>query len=467
MTPHTALEKSKSIIPGILIWTQCIIFVALYSVWAMREVMFFRRAALIVGALMALNPIYHYRFYFFKRRAIPVWLLVGLFIWMTCHLYFFAQDYPEQLLEFHRIWKYAALAAIFALGLGLSLASENQDRRYWPIIYLGLCSPLLIYLFKYVLTMYGGFMGIAPPEYLKMYSVPSAYYIPKTDYVAFCLPTLAISLGQIYNLLQRDERPLFRRCLSITLYVLVIAGTMFLFYAQNTKNGIAYSVLCIMLLFSMILFKGSLKKHFWKKILFFALVLVAISAVLQPHIQKNDAWRTLLSDTQIGFQLDKYPQWRYGGARGYPVNEFGGEVSHTTYERAAWLKAGLQLSAEAPLGYGLVEDSFKFMAHAKWPDVEELSHSHSGWLDLLLGVGVPGFFCIITSLTLVLWQNRSTQYCWNPFIFWASISNLMLWVTTEVSATITFCLLIFWISLVCGLSMAYSDQDKKILQADL
>lgn len=134
MTPHTALEKSKSIIPGILIWTQCIIFVALYSVWAMREVMFFRRAALIVGALMALYPIYHYRFYFFKRRAIPVWLLVGLFIWMTCHLYFFAQDYPEQLLEFHRIWKYAALAAIFALGLGLSLASENQDRRYWPII---------------------------------------------------------------------------------------------------------------------------------------------------------------------------------------------------------------------------------------------------------------------------------------------------------------------------------------------
>lgn len=466
MILHTALEKPKPIIPGILIWAQCIIFGMLYSIWAMREVMFFRRAALLAGALMALYPIYQYRFYFFKKRAIPIWLLAGLFIWMTCHLCFFAQDYPEQLLEFHRIWKYAALAAIFALGLGLSLASDNKNRSYWPIIYFGLCSPLLIYLLKYILTTYGGLVGIAPPDYLKMYAVPSAYYIPKTDYVAFCLPTLAISLGQIYNLLDRDVRPLFWRCLNIALYVLVIAATMFLFYAQNTKNGMAYAVLCIALFFSIILFKGSVKTYFWRKILFFAMALIAISILLYPHIQKNNTWRTLISDTRIGFQLEKYPQWRYGGARGYPTNEFGGEVSRTTYERAAWLKAGLQLSAETPVGYGLVEDSFKSMAYAKWPDAMELSHSHSGWLDLLLGVGMPGFFCLISSLVLVLWQNMRAPYQWQSFVFWALISNLLLWVTTEVSATITFCLLIFWISLTCGLSMTYSASGKEVLSVD-
>lgn len=464
MILHTAPKKPKPIIPSILIWAQCIIFGMLYSIWAMREVMFFRRAALLVGALMALYPIYQYRFYFFKIRAIPIWLLVGLFIWMTCHLCFFAQDYPGQLLEFNRIWKYAAFTAIFALGLGLSLASDNQNRSYWPIIYFGLCSPLLIYLLKYILTTYGGSVGITPPDYLKIYTMPSAYYIPKTDYVAFCLPTLAISLGQISNLLDRDTRPLLARCLNIALYALVIAATMFLFYAQNTKNGMAYAVLCIVLFFSIIVFKGSVKKYFWRKILFFAMTLIATSLLLYPHIQQNDTWRTLISDTLIGFQLEKYPQWRYGGVMGYPTNEFGGEVSRTTYERAAWLKAGLQLSAETPLGYGLVEDSFKSMAQAKWPDVMELSHSHSGWLDLLLGVGMPGFFCIITSLALVLLQNMRTRYRWHSFVFWALISNLLLWVTTEVSATITFCLLVFWISLVCGLSIAYSTLETKVFR---
>jgi hypothetical protein len=167
-------------------------------------------------------------------------------------------------------------------------------------------------------------------------------------------------------------------------------------------------------------------------------------------------WRTLWADAKVGFQLDKYPQWRDGsGDKEYPNNEFGERVSPTVYERVAWLKAGFQLSSDTPLGYGLVEDSFNAMAQAKWPDVTELSHSHSGWLDLLLGVGVPGFLCVMTSMILAIWHNRSMRHPRQTFVFWSLASNFLLWFTTEVSATITFCLLIFWVALACGLTITY------------
>ena len=67
-------------------------------------------------------------------------------------------------------------------------------------------------------------------------------------------------------------------------------------------------------------------------------------------------------------------------------------VSITTFERVTWFRAGLDLGAIAPFGYGLVEDSIRRMAKLKWPEASpNLSHSHSGWLDVVLAVGIPGF----------------------------------------------------------------------------
>jgi hypothetical protein len=364
-------------------------------------------------------------------------------------------------MELRRIWKYAGLSAIFALGLGLSLVgvgsvktNSSQSSPYWRLIYLGLCSPVLIYLLKYTLTIFGPLLGIEAPAFLRINSnINSAYYIPKTDYVAFCLPVLAISLGQIYNLLISPFRFLFNQYLEILLYAFVIFSTLFLFSVQNTKNGIAYAMLCIGVFATLFFLKSSSVKFLYKAMCLVLVTLISVT-LFYPHLQKNASWRTLIADTRVGFQLESYPNWRYAGEKGYPNNEYGVSVSATNYERAAWLKAGMQLSLEDPLGFGLVEDSFKRMVKIKWPDASpNLSHSHSGWMDLILGLGFPGAFCILGALFLAVWQSRQVGQPWNSMIFWSLISILLLWMTTEVAATISFSGLIFWISWACGLTL--------------
>lgn len=446
-------NQLKPVVPEWLIWIQCTAFVALYLTWSLPEIVGVRNTALIVGALLGLYPVYQYRYYFLQKSAIPIWLIVTLFAWATFHLFFLSQDYALQLLEFKRIWKYAAIAAIFALGFGLSLmgatnsegASEQNKRNpYWAVIFFGLCTPALLYLLKYLLTMYGARWGIEPPPYLRIYCCSQPYYVPKSDYVAFCLPPLVIALGQIEALFSRHKKFLLPQYSAMLFYLSVAAVILFLFYAQNIKNGMAYGLLFIGLF--LFRFLRNNKSIGWKKkIGATVIVLICLIAALYLHLQKNHSWKTLIADTKVAVQLERYQYWKYGGVLGYPDNEFGKIVSPTNYERVAWFKAGLQLASQMPLGFGLVEGSFKHMAQTRWPETTNLSHSHSGWLDLVLAIGIPGFAMIFCALVSVLIQSKNLYPPWRALVFWGLLANALLWTTTEVAATVTFSALIFWI----------------------
>lgn len=466
-----ASHQLKPVIPNWLIWIQCIAFVVLYAVWILPEIVGFRNTALVVGALAGLYPIYQYRSQLFQRRAIPVWLIVALFAWATFHLLSLSQDYAAQLREYKRIWKYAAIGAIFAFGLGLSLMSaavnnsaqhqapdsrDSQKRSgsapFWRIIFFGLCTPVLIYLLKYTLTTYGARWGIVALPYLQIYFYSQPYYVPKTDYVAFCLPPLAIALGQIQVVLTSHEKTI-RQIGAIVLYMFLIASTLFLFDIQNIKNGMAYAAACLGLFVFILFFRAS-AQNWWKKLIVALLVFSFFGASLYIHWKKNDSWRTLVADTKVALQLDQYQQWKYAGEKGYPNNEFGKMVSITNYERAAWFKVGLQLAGQTPLGYGLVEDSFKRMAKETWPEVSpNLSHSHSGWLDVVLAIGIPGFTLIIVAMLLAMKQSKQAPEPWKSLVFWALFALGILWITTEVSATVTFAALIFWVGWAAGLTL--------------
>lgn len=471
MKKENNLSSSKELIPIIpvwLIWVQCIAFVILYAVWILPETVGFRNTALVVGALASLYPIYQYRGALLQKSALSIWCIAALFIWAIVHLLFLSQDYAQQLMELNRIWKYAAIGSIFAFGLGLSLASKNTSRDpsslikispYWPLIFFGLMTPALIYLIKYGLTTYGPIWGLEPPDYLKIYFSSQPFYVPKTDYVAFCLPPLAIALGQIYTLVLGQQKIMLSDCGKLIGNLSLIVATLFLFYIQDIKNGMAYAAACVGLFVIFILFKESHVSK-WKRTLLLAVTIGGLPIWIYPHLQKNDSWKTLIADTKIAFQTEKYQYWKYAGEQGYPNNEYHKTVSVTNYERAAWFKIGSQLALQNPFGFGLIEDSFKRMAKAKWPDASPtLSHTHSGWLDLVLAIGFPGFFLVMAALFILLFKSRNMPTPWSFIVFWGLIAHALLWITTEVSATVTFASLIFWLSWGAGICTAqqYSE----------
>ena len=168
----------------------------------------------------------------------------------------------------------------------------------------------------------------------------------------------------------------------------------------------------------------------------------------------------LIADTKIAVQLDKYPEWQRGGEHGLPNNEFGNEVSHTSYVRVAWFLYGSQLAVQHPLGYGLIETSFDKRMKAEGFDIKPHRQSHSGWLDMLLAIGFPGLLLVMGSLLIAMRNSKWIQSPYKEIAFWCLLANSLFWWTTEVAATVTFPLLLFWIALAGGLSLAAKSRPK-------
>ena len=450
----TQLSRQESSLPSWVIWIQCTAFVVLYAVWILPDIVGFRNTALVSGAIFGAYSIYQYRKSLLQKSALPIWLMVALFGWATFHLVFLSSDFALQYVEYFRIWKYAAIGAVMATGLGLSLihSDTKESGRYWCVIYFGLCAPCIIYLIKYTLTMAGRVYGLDIPVSMQVYSFSQPFYVPKTDYVAFCLPAFAVALGSLTRLSDIDCSWHLKDLLNLFSQMLIISGTLFLFAAQNIKNGIVYAAL-LFVIFGMIFCARHLSRLTWKKIAGILVAFVILISGIIVNVKNNDSWRTLVTDTKIGLQIEKYPNWKDEIKYNFPLNENGVMVSATNYQRAAWAYSGIKLAIENPLGYGLIEDSFAKLAKVRWSDVgSSLSHSHSGWLDVILAVGFPGFFIILGAIFFVLKRTYVQQKnCWAILGFYPLLANLLLWFTTEVSATVTFAALIFWICLAGGL----------------
>ncbi len=444
-------------------------FAILYAIWVLPGTIGLRNTCLILGACLSFFPIYLSRRLILRKRAIPIWLLIALFGWATFHLFVLSQNPVLQYEEFTSIWKRAAIGVWFAFGMGLSISRLDQELNkskwwqmtYWIIFYLGLLAPTMIYLIKVLIATYGQKWGILMPQSIQMHVGANSVYVAKTAYVAFCLPALAVGLGMLLQNIQNH------RWLSLgnIFYILTIPAVFIVFHFEDIKNGVAYGIFLIAV-FLLFLLASLFKGHWFLKLLLGLSLLMASIFFVSKHIEQNASWKSFAADARIALQTTQYPQWKYCGTQGYPKNQLGAMVSVTNYERVAWAKEGIVLITQNPLGYGLIERSFGHLGKIAWPD-SLLHQSHSGWIDLTLGIGIPGVALILTALILLLWQlhpNKSSNTSlylksWKQSCRWVLVATLLMWCTTEISQKVYFDALIYWLSFAAGLSIytSYSE----------
>lgn len=452
-------------IPKIVKGALVVLFALLWAIWIQPHTMALRHILLSIGSILGMYVIGKNLTLFKAKSSAPIYLICLLFAWITFHLFFLSRQYELQLEEFLTIWKRVAWGAPFAIGLGISmreirvgnefqLKSESHKVQfgvnyYWWIFYLGICMPTLIYLVRATSMLLAGEFGWDLPNGLLIVQPPSTWFIPKTGYVFFCLPALALACNQLIHELSRESRGF---AYPIIIYASTIAAVVAIFYFENIKNGMAYSVLLILVMTAKTIV--SKKSRFsWRNILIMLVGLVALTFLLTQHFQKNDSWGSLFADVKVAENLDEVDAWKFYGGNGYPTNNLGKVVSETNYMRAAWAQVALSFISEAPLGYGLVKESFGKMAKEKWPS-STLLQSHSGWLDLFLGIGIPGGFLLILAGVISLKNVLQVDgRSWGSISLWILLSIALLMITTEVSQKTYIDALVFLILWTAGLGL--------------
>jgi hypothetical protein len=286
------------------------------------------------------------------------------------------------------------------------------------------------------------------PDYLTLFYSGSAssFYIPKIAYVFFCLPSLALALGMmLVKLKNGDDDKQYIICLTVIFSVLGV------FYLENIKNGFIYGFILLIFFLTKLFFSGLSGLAKWQWILISLLISFA-SIFFVHNIHGNDSWRTLIADAKVASQIDQNDVWKYGRPELYPNNELGKKVSITNYERISWGIEAFRLVKENPLGYGTVLASFGHLTKEKWPD-SSLTQSHSGWLDLMLGIGIPGVLLLMSATLLAVKNATSLRFPWAIFGVWSLVAILILFVTTEVSQKVYVDTFVWLVSLVAALAL--------------
>lgn len=457
---HSAQAASIKPLPSYVVPAMCWIFAILFGIWALPHTVFIRHTSMVLGAALGLYVIgYLWKNGLLKIQvnAIPIFLILTLFVWVTIHLVWIGKEPALQWLEFARAWKKIFITFPFALGLGLGIryviqsGDEKQSQRLWRIMYFALLLPTIIFYIKFGLTEWAKAAQFALSPYLVLsqdWSHSSG--MPKYFYVFFSLPAFAIAIGTITHAVLKNTL----RLKTHAIYFVVILTVPIIFYLQSVRNGIVYAgiliiITLIMLGFS-VLIRGSRKqKTIFGILVIFLLVLAAAS------LKANPAWKMLVADTKVALQFNKIDNWKYQGQLGipYPINEHGVAVNASNYDRATWLFAGIQLLPENPLGYGLMTLSFDHLTKAKWPN-SFMSQTHSAWLDFTLGYGVPGVTLFAAALFLAWRNSKLIKEPWCYVGRWGLGVLGLIMFTTEISSEIFIGALIFMVVMIAGLTMS-------------
>jgi len=461
-----SFSTNNSMLPRWISTVMAILFALQWTFVMLPHTLIVRNFSFVVGAVLGLYVIAKNYHLLLQRNAIPVWLIIFLFVWMTIHLLFIGTNHSLQLAEFESLWKRAALGALFAIGFGISIGClnsgsdfANNASREWNIVVAGLYAPTIIYFIKYSATFLLPVLGLKAPIFLTLFYGSAEFYVAKIAYVFFCLPLLAIALGMLSANLKKSgvasSGDIRQRCF----WLLAVIAVMGVFICENIKNGIMYSA-ALMTIFVFTVLKNGVYKLSKSNLKIIGIVCLAGAIFMAHNFRNNPSWGTLAADYEVASQVSPDIVWKTQDSY-YPNNRYGTTVSVTNFDRIFYATTGFHFLESHLLGYGLVQSSFGHLAREHWPNAP-LIQSHSGWLDLALGLGIPGVLLLMISSALAIRNVSPCPKPWSIFGMWGLGSILLLYATTEVAQKNYVDTFVWFIVLVASLVLVPLNQPTKV-----
>lgn len=450
------------------IWSRYLLVISaagLLAIWALPETIALRHLFLITGFISSLLILRWNFSRLTQYSAWPAWLLALFYGWLLIHLAFFSREFSVQLVELRSVWARSLVSSLIGLALGLLLqlseakSQDHQNKSHHPyltaILWVGLCAQAWIIFVSYLIAMMKSGQGLQFDIYQFLYGL----YRTKPAYVVFVGLSLPLSYALLFSILQHQIPKWVLVPIVATILITPFGG----FFIES-KNAMALFGLSTLIFFIAALFT-IVRLPKISPALLITLVLIGAAGTygLNKHLERTSSWLVMTDNMKIGMDIDHHDFWKNRETFPRPVNSNGQPVDISTYERTAWFTAGLRLLKENPQGYGLVHHSFGPLALAKWPDFyQPRGHlkgaTHSGWLDLALGVGIPGIALIWICLLASWMRSLKGRGLWYTYASWGIPLMLLTYLIAEVSGSHFLEMLFFMTALFCGLTLPPSKE---------
>ena len=432
-------------------WANVSVFSAfcLMLIWVLPNTIALRHFLLVTGAISGFILIKEdwSNFKTLKLQLTPLYAILGLFLWVGVHYYFFSLNPALELSELKGLWLRTVLGSVMAVGFGVALCHFQDLRKYF---YIGVFVVPIINILAYIYDSYlhGGLINPNAFIFFLFAKIETAYF----GGIAASVAVASI----IYSIVDSKDS---KRYKQIAMYAI---GLLIVFIADivsNTKNGILIAMLMSCLLVMVVLARSLffIKSNNNKFLEITVIVIVLLISGFVWNAQKQLAtsgWGTIFQDTQLAMEIDKNTQWQYAeGSRPLPLNSAGLQPALNTYSRVAWATVGVRLITQHPLGYGSVNRSFNGMQDYAKIYHEHTGQTHSGWIDFGLGFGLPGLFFVFGALFSIIFMALRRSDKLSLIAMMIALMLIPFCLTSEMSYKQYFESMIFFLTL-CGTFVA-------------
>ncbi len=323
----------------------------------------------------------------FSRLAAPLspWLLLAL--WIPLQALFISDSTAASLREY--LGHFLLPLVMLVTGVALSHAVVRGDKgTRWLLV--AMMAPLLVHLAYGEWASFSAWLKQGYPlRQMGLTEGPD-----KLNYLTLSLLALLFGwLGE--RLLRRRITPPF------------VAGWFLLFLAALAGLYVTYMrlgylmVLAMGVVFSVTLLWRHRKKLAPRQRVALALVLVAVIGAVAINVRQDPRWQTLF-DTPKTVLASHESNLYWLDFKGAPPRLPNGEVAEiSNYLRLSWYLEGARMIEQWPLGLGYSRNAFGHGLKKRYGRGH--GHSHSGWIDLALGAGIPALLLWIAGLFSMGW----------------------------------------------------------------
>lgn len=322
----------------------------------------------------------------FEKETRNIAIILFLFsFWLYVVAFFISNETSWTLSEIKSQWLTPLIYFLSFAFVSIYLLKEEKDfqKNFYTVIFLMLFIHVLyvdLYAFKYYVdtkSILSRFAGLTEgPD--------------KSNYITNVL--LAFLVSEVIYRFRTSKKVLdVNNFLLSLIIVLTLASSIF----EGMRNGV---VAVVFLTISGIFLSFYNNERYTKKfkIIISLFILIILTFPTMYNIKNDKRWNTLISTIPYALDTKDNKFWLNNEKYSIPKFSNGNDVEVSAYLRFAWGYEGLKLIAENPFGIGFGRNAFAHGLKAKYADVKNVGHSHSGLIDLTIGTGIPG---------LILWLS--------------------------------------------------------------
>jgi len=379
-------------------------FSALVFVWPLPDSIAIRNMLMLGGAILLVSAILKHRkdgvtstSVWIKEVFIPLLLLTA---WMFFVALFISPESQWSLDEIRGHWILPLISLLLGLMVTRVLYRSPSD---FPLLVVIIVFPLFIhvlitdvrFLYEAVIvgelsTRHGGLLRFVDGSYIT--NILASYYLTESVYRAYFGRRL-INIG------------------NLSLFLMIILTAVAIYVISARFGYIVLAALFFTTILLLLFYLSPAKRQRYITVLF--LVCSIVLAITWFGIEKDPRTRSLVETLPIAWNIETNKAWLDWEKYTVPELESGEKVSHSNYMRVAWIHAGMVLIKENWLGYGFGRNVFGHVLRQHYG--EGSGHSHSGVIDLGLGVGIPGLiFWYVTIFIILYFSYRAFKRQHHP-----------------------------------------------------